>query len=246
MPQSYRILIVDDGPVNLQLVQNVLSKVGYKTDTAENGRIAVDKLRHETFDLVLMDLEMPEMDGITASKIIRQELGLQIPIIAVSASERAPYQSLCIEAGMNGYVTKPFLPEELHSAIADILGKRPEATAESGTADGHPAHTLLDLTLLRQNSFNDEEFMKRMIALMITETTGRLIEIRAALDDEDYPKVRKTLHAMKPSVDHVAEAGIRSDLRHLETNEPDGAEFQIKAERLLDQLATLVEALRNL
>jgi CheY-like chemotaxis protein len=88
---------------------------------ADNGQKAIEILQSSTFDIILMDLQMPVMDGITAAGIIRQQLKLDIPILALTANVVKGVIEKCMEAGMNGYVSKPFIPEDIHAKIVSLL-----------------------------------------------------------------------------------------------------------------------------
>lgn len=117
---SLRVLLVDDGPVNRDVAQGLLEMRGHQVETAENGREALRALEQGTFDVVLMDLEMPEMDGLTATSIIRAneaETGRHIPIIAMTAHAITGFFERCKEAGMDAYITKPIWPKDLFAAL---------------------------------------------------------------------------------------------------------------------------------
>ena len=108
-----RILVAEDNEINQQLVQLILDKLGYQPDIAENGQIVLDKLHTSSFDIILMDVQMPEMDGLETTRIIRQQLGVQPVIIAMTANAMQGDREECIEAGMNDYLSKPIRVEEL-------------------------------------------------------------------------------------------------------------------------------------
>jgi CheY-like chemotaxis protein len=118
-----RILIVEDNPMNRTLIVKILQKRGFETDTAENGKIAVFKVRNQKYDIVLMDLQMPEVDGYEATRQIR---GLQnhksnIPIIAMTAHTMAGEMEKCFEIGMDDFIPKPFFSDMLFKKIYALL-----------------------------------------------------------------------------------------------------------------------------
>jgi signal transduction histidine kinase/CheY-like chemotaxis protein len=122
-----KILIVEDNAVNQRLIQKLLSKYGYRFDLAENGKIALDKIKNGDFDLVLMDLQMPEMDGITATEAIRRladKSKRNIPIIALTANALSDDKERCLAAGMNGFLTKPIRNEELRNTLSEFSKKQ--------------------------------------------------------------------------------------------------------------------------
>ncbi len=122
-----KILVVEDNAVNQRLIQRLLSKYGYQYDLAENGLVALEKIKKDEFDLVLMDVQMPEMDGITATKAIRKmddERKRSVPIIALTANALSEDKERCLEAGMNGFLTKPIRNEELKKALSAFSKKQ--------------------------------------------------------------------------------------------------------------------------
>lgn len=120
--EGVKLLLVDDYFVNIKVASKFLEKWKVTFDTAENGLIAFDKFKNNEYDLILMDLLMPEMDGYTAVEKIR-ETGAEIPIIALTASATLNNQDRAFNVGMNDYVTKPFNPKELHQKIAKYSGR---------------------------------------------------------------------------------------------------------------------------
>jgi CheY-like chemotaxis protein len=115
-----RILLVDDAPVNQEVAQGLLEMQGYEVSLADNGRDALEALDREAFDVILMDLEMPEMDGMSATaEIRRRELTTsgRTPIIAMTAHGVSALRTECLKLGMDGYLTKPIQPQELFDAL---------------------------------------------------------------------------------------------------------------------------------
>jgi CheY-like chemotaxis protein len=123
---GWRILVVEDNPVNQVLARRLLTKRGHDVTTAGNGREALLALEREEFDLVLMDVQMPEMDGFEATSEIRsreQTTGRHLPIIAMTAHAMKGDEEQCLRAGMDGYITKPIRPQELFRVIEQFLVK---------------------------------------------------------------------------------------------------------------------------
>ncbi|HHH50655.1 MAG TPA: response regulator [Saprospiraceae bacterium] len=121
-----KILLVEDNKINVMVAKKFLQKWGLLVDVAENGQIAVDKIQQTDYKLVLMDLNMPVLDGYGATKAIRKLKGSKyqsLPIIALSASAIANYKNAAIEVGMNGFITKPFKPLELNQHLSRFLTK---------------------------------------------------------------------------------------------------------------------------
>jgi len=135
-PQQQRILLAEDNPINQMLAVGILEKRGYMVSAVSNGREALDFLDKKPFDLVLMDVQMPEMGGFEATAAIRErekETGLHIPIIAMTAHAMKGDRERCLEAGMDGYIPKPIRAKELFETIENLLPRKGNATAEVET-----------------------------------------------------------------------------------------------------------------
>lgn len=117
-----KVLLVEDNELNQKFAMAVIRKLGYEVDVAENGRVGLDKYLSQTYDLILMDIQMPEMNGIEAAKAIRKHEaqygdGKHIPIIAITAFVMEHDRKNCIEAGMDEFLAKPYKPLELQQKI---------------------------------------------------------------------------------------------------------------------------------
>jgi CheY-like chemotaxis protein/HPt (histidine-containing phosphotransfer) domain-containing protein len=122
-PASRRVLVVDDGPENRELVALVLAEAGIAVEEAENGQVAVDKATRTAYDAILMDMSMPVMDGFTATKLLRGR-GMKLPIIALTAHAMKGFEQEILAAGCTGYVTKPIDLDVLLGTLAEKLGGR--------------------------------------------------------------------------------------------------------------------------
>ncbi|MDQ6843216.1 MAG: response regulator [Bacteroidota bacterium] len=129
------ILVAEDNAVNQKVILYILNKLGYKPEMAENGVIAVDKCREKKYDIILMDMQMPEMDGIEATRMIRNIMQFQPVIIALTANTMEGDQEECIEAGMNDYISKPVKLEELTGKLEKWAVKNTEAISAYSSVD---------------------------------------------------------------------------------------------------------------
>ncbi|MGL4555566.1 MAG: response regulator [Gemmataceae bacterium] len=119
-----QILLVEDNRINQLVAQKLLEKAGHRVTIADNGKVAVQAVTDSKFDLVLMDVSMPEMDGLEATQVIRRREvsgDPRLPIVAFTANAMKGDRERCLEAGMDAYVTKPVQPPDLFRAIADAL-----------------------------------------------------------------------------------------------------------------------------
>jgi CheY-like chemotaxis protein len=123
-PRALRVLLVEDNPINQKIAARLLEKHGHSVVIAENGRVALERLEGSQFDVVLMDLQMPEMDGFTATAAIRRQeagTGRHLPFVAVSANAMVGDRERCLAAGMDGYVAKPVQSHVLIREMTEVL-----------------------------------------------------------------------------------------------------------------------------
>jgi len=218
-PGRTRVLLVEDNPTNQQVVQVMLSKLGIDIDLAENGQTAIDLLRNSEYDLVLMDCQMPVMDGYTATRRIRQEatgvLRPGVPIVAMTAHAMAGEREKCLAAGMNDHITKPVSSRVLAQTVARWTGDKPPPAQDDATAQA-PAkgQTVFD----RQS----------LIGLVGAEAAGhtldvfrnglhqQLAQMRAAADNADLPTIRAVSHSLKGGAATVGAPVIAERAREIE------------------------------
>jgi CheY-like chemotaxis protein len=115
------ILVAEDDLINQKLIKALLQKLGYEVTIAPNGKVAVDHVAAQDFDIILMDIQMPEMDGFEATRLIRErevETGKRVPIIACTAHALPGYRERCLAAGMDGFLTKPLNRQALADAVS--------------------------------------------------------------------------------------------------------------------------------
>lgn len=182
------ILLVDDNFINRLLVIHLLEEKGYSVIEAENGFQAIDKLKEEDIDLVLMDISMPDLDGLEATRIIRKmdEAYLRkVPIIAMTAHAFQEQIQEAIDCGMNDYLSKPFKPEELFQKIANQLN--PTITVEPAElVEEITGEKYYDLSFLTQYYDNEKEFINSILALYVKETPSSIYQIENALTKKDW------------------------------------------------------------
>ena len=118
---SRKILVVEDNLINQELLSEILQRLKCSVDVADNGKVAIEKMDKNQYDLILMDIQMPEMDGIEATKTIRKS-SQEIPIIAITASIFHSDQNECTAAGMNGFLSKPYTFDQVKDIVSKHLG----------------------------------------------------------------------------------------------------------------------------
>jgi CheY-like chemotaxis protein/HPt (histidine-containing phosphotransfer) domain-containing protein len=196
--QPLRILLVEDTFVNQRLATAILEKQGHGVTLASNGRQALERLDQQTFDLVLMDVQMPEMDGFAATEAIRQrerQSGEHLPIIAMTARAMKEDEQRCLEAGMDAYVSKPFRAVQLLEAIAQLLFDSNPAAAPPSA--GPAAMSTFTREGALEQVDGDEELLAEL-AGYIVETYPELLEgVQAALAEGRAAEVQSKVHALK-------------------------------------------------
>ncbi|MET3128367.1 PAS domain S-box-containing protein [Arcicella rosea] len=194
--REVKVLLVEDNPLNQKLALKVLSKFGFTADLAENGRVAVEKVQENQYEVILMDLQMPEMDGYQATEYIRGTLKINTPIIAMTAHSLVGEKEKCMVIGMNDYIPKPFVPQELFDKIityAEINGQNNESNMEENLEG------IVDLSYLRELSDGNKEFEQEIIELYLNQMPIDFDILRKAIDAVDYVLTKSTAHKLKSS-----------------------------------------------
>ena len=199
-PAGLKVLLAEDNPVNRKLAQRLLEIRGHNVSTAVNGKEAVEALARERFDLVLMDVQMPEMDGFEATAALRKmESGLSrhTPVIAMTAHALKGDRERCLCAGMDGYVPKPVEPDALWGEIATVLLARGPAPAEPKPVA--PIEGVLDLKQIKslKEMGPNDSLLHELIDLFRDESPKMFVEIRDALARRDAPALGAGAHKLK-------------------------------------------------
>jgi len=198
------LLIAEDNRMNQDLLRHLLHNWHLHFHVVNNGIEVLQALEKQHFDLVLMDIQMPEMDGYTAARKIRQELRSNIPIVAMTAHAMAGEREKCLSYGMNEYVAKPIREEELYRIIQVFTGKTgpPEWLVNHTPAHNHkelPTH-LISLQYLQDLSKGDKAFERTMLQQFIAQLPEDLSLLKAAITAGDIPAIRSIAHNIKTTV----------------------------------------------
>ncbi|MVM35462.1 PAS domain S-box protein [Spirosoma sp. HMF4905] len=195
---NLRILIVEDNLMNQKLALQVLKRLGYTAQLAENGQLALARLQKEDFDLVLMDIQMPVMDGYTATRHIRTTLKKDVPIIAMTAHALASEREQCLQAGMNDFLPKPFQVEELQRILRKYTplhySEGPSSTKPKAVVDVKPSFSL---EVLLSALDNDREFAAEVMELFLEQTPGEIQKIQECLEQSDLATIGGIIHTQK-------------------------------------------------
>lgn len=249
-----RILLAEDNEVNRALAVKTLEKRGHTVILAGDGREALAVLQTETVDLILMDVQMPELDGFGATAAIRereQVTGGHVPIIALTAYAMKGDRERCLAAGMDTYVSKPLRVKELFDAIARLIPEGATALPTrndilAAPADSGPSEPAFDLAWALARAEGDRKLLGKVIELFLSQTYKLLPEIRSAGERGDGPALERLAHKLKGSMGSFGAGRASAAALRLEVMGRQG-EFVGTEESLTDleqETARLVEALK--
>ncbi len=209
------ILVAEDNEVNQQVIKLALSRLGHQMVLVENGEEALQQWKDGDFDLILMDVQMPKMDGLTATQLIRkqEDKDKHIPIIAATAHAMASDRKKCIKAGMDDYVTKPINLEKLQLTIAKVVSHSDITTKnERQTKPLKP----FDLTPLINLTQGDDKQLKDLIRVFVKNIDLNLSDLRKAIEENDPQKVEFTAHKIKGSASQLKAQAMSDTASELE------------------------------
>jgi CheY-like chemotaxis protein len=187
--RKYRILIAEDNATNQVLALKTLERYGFRADTVSSGKEAIEVLDKVPYDLVLMDVEMPGMDGMEATRRIRDG-GSSIPILALTAHAMKGDREKCLAAGMDDYVSKPIDPRELVDAIERQLDGRHPAGLDRNV------QRVFDRSGLRDRLEGDQELMKVVLETFIEDAPNQIRALSSACEDRDADEIRRQAHSL--------------------------------------------------
>ncbi|HJU46337.1 MAG TPA: response regulator [Chitinophagaceae bacterium] len=228
-----KILLAEDVELNQFIARHLLESWGIEVMVANNGREALAAVEKSDYDLVLMDIQMPEMDGIEATKYIRllaDPVKAKVPVIALTANALKGDSEKYLSVGMTDYLSKPFDETKLFQVITRNMTNLEEGEVPAVDKEEVPVtvkqkenapmttDTLYDLTTIRSISGGDENFVKKMIDLFIETVPQNVEELNKALAEQDWEQVSKMAHKLKSTLDSMGIASVKQDVRTVEQN----------------------------
>ncbi|MDP6921866.1 MAG: response regulator [Lutibacter sp.] len=247
--KKLRVLVVEDNRINRLVVTNILAGLGAIIQVAVNGLEAIEQLKNSRFDLILMDIQMPLMNGIEATKIIRNNLQIHTPVIALSANAFKSEIKKCINAGMNDYLTKPFEEEELLQIVykyyKPLNKQNPESTKSSLQKE---TSKLYDLYSLEKISRGNADFIKKMLTIFVETIPEQMKEIFKALKSENIESVQNIVHKIKPSIANLGILSIERELHTLERftlQKKNKKELKLMIDKVNDTLNKVVSQIQK-
>jgi PAS domain S-box-containing protein len=221
--RSLHVLIAEDNQVNQLVAKRIFEKLGHQVTVVGNGREALSAVQAGNFDLVAMDVQMPEMDGLDATAAIRaweKATGTHTPILAMTAHAMKGDRERCLAAGMDGYTSKPIRIGDLEPAIAQLVnpskpaeGPLPEATREDG---------VIDRVALLAGVDGNRRLLRELVRLFLADCPQRLAEIKEAVRRGDSEALRIEAHTLKGSVGNFAAKHAFAAAQRLEIMGRDG------------------------
>jgi CheY-like chemotaxis protein len=219
-----KILLVEDNPTNRIVACSMMQPYGLEITEAEDGYDALEKLKNQLPELILMDIQMPGMDGIETTIQIRKRYGTTIPIIALTANVLLPMQVKCRENGMNDFLAKPYEEEDLIAKICRGLQLEmkegipvlPVISSSSSAPIIELPKELYNLSKLEKLSRGDTVFMKKMLGIFLNEVPQTLQRLETACNELNYAEIKASAHRLKPSVTDMGIFSIKEILAETE------------------------------
>lgn len=239
--RKIRVLVVEDIALNQLLMKTLLDDFGFERDIAANGKIAIELLESITYDIILMDLQMPEMNGFEATEYIRNTLHSKIPIIALTADVTTVDLEKCKLVGMNDYIAKPVDERVLYSKIIGLVKKPNYMEIESipkaiELSNFDKTKKYIDLAYLNQRTKSDSNLMLEMISAYLEQTPPLIYTMKQSYLNEDWDTLHASVHKMIPSFSIM---GINSDFENMAKKIQEYAHEQMKNDTIHNMVLQL-------
>ena len=241
--KNLKVLVVEDIPLNQLLMKTLLDDFGFERDIADNGRIAIEKLRSKAYDIILMDLQMPEMNGFEATDYIRNTMHSDIPIIALTADVTTVDLDKCKYVGMNDYIAKPVDERILYSKIVGLVKKaavietiEKEEKEVEEVVSNIKIKRCIDLGYLNIRTKSNPTLMMEMISLYLEQTPPLISAMKKCLEEKNWEGLHTAVHKMIPS---FAIVGINVDFENMARKVQDYAIAQLQADGIQDMVLQL-------
>jgi CheY-like chemotaxis protein len=236
--KNTKILVAEDMELNQLLMKTLLDDFGFECEIASNGKIAIEKLKEKKYDIVLMDLQMPEMNGFEATRHIRETMKLDLPIIALTADVTTIDVEKCKEVGMNDYISKPVDERLLYSKLIGFI-KKPILIIEQKNDGINITEKIryVDLSYLSKLTNSNPKLMAEIISSYLKQTPPLLQTMKQSFKDKDWHLLKASVHKMIPS---FAIMGINSEITEIAKKIQEYA-FSLEISKELDELILKLE-----
>ncbi len=233
--KSIKILVVEDIALNQLLMKTLLDDFNFECDIAANGLLAIEKMQTKSYDLVLMDLQMPEMNGFEATEYIRKKMESKIPIIALTADVTTVDLAKCKAVGMNDYIAKPVDERLLYSKIVGLI-KTPALINYEKESDPDKKTSCIDLGYLTHRTKSNPKLMMEMISLYLEQTPPLINAMKQSFLNKDWVSLQAAVHKMIPSFSIM---GISSDFENMAKKVQEYANTHYQDDGILDMVMQL-------
>ena len=241
--KDIKVLVVEDITLNQLLMKTLLDDFGFERDIAGNGKIAIEKLGQKSFDIILMDLQMPEMNGFEATEYIRNQLHSNIPIIALTADVTTVDLEKCKAVGMDDYISKPVDERILYNKIVNLVRKVKMQVKINEKTEKIKLMTegqrYVDLAYLSHRTKSDPKLMLEMIEAYLEQTPPLVLTMKKSFEDKDWSTLQAAVHKMIPSFSIV---GMNPDYENIAKKIQEYASTQLETERLHEMVLKLETA----
>jgi PAS domain S-box-containing protein len=234
---NIKVLVVEDIPLNQLLIKTLLDDFGFEKDIASNGKIALEFLAKNKYDIILMDLQMPEMNGFETTDYIRNVLKLDIPIIALTADVMTVDYNKCKEIGMNDYIAKPLDESALFDKICTLIKNK--KNDKKIKLHSFEKYKFINLEYLNSRTKSNPKLMLEMISLYLNQTPNLILEMKKSLDKKDWNSLQATAHKMIPSFSIV---GMSNDFENMAKQVQEYANSQQQTENIEELVRELEQA----
>ncbi len=232
-----KVLVAEDIALNQLLMRTLLEDFGFECDIADNGKIATEKIQTQKYDVILMDLQMPEMNGFEATDFIRNELKSDIPIIALTADVTTVDLAKCTAVGMNDYIAKPVDEKLLYRKIVGIVKKTSKVTEVILDVQPDVIKTkCTNLDYLNKRTKSNPALMTEMISLYLVQTPLLVMSMKKGFKEKDWKTLHTAVHKMIPSFSIM---GISSDFEMMAKKVQDFATTQMEFEGIPEMIQQL-------
>jgi len=237
---NIKVLVVEDIALNQLLMKTLLDDFGFERDIAENGKIAIEKLNSKEYDVILMDLQMPVMNGFETTEYIREKLNSNIPIIALTADVTTVDLAKCKAVGMNDYIAKPVDERLLYSKIVSIVRKNSTLKSDELKRKDMPKkQKCINLDYLSVRTKSNPKLMMEMIAAYLQQTPPLINAMRQSLQNKDWTLLKASVHKMIPSFSII---GLSPEFEDMAKKVQDSA----AAHENMEEINNLVLQLENI
>ena len=242
--EQLNILLAEDNPVNIKFVLNLFSEYNIKNiDVAENGKQVIEKIKKNTYDVVLMDIEMPEINGYEATTIIRNELKNKVPIIAMTANAIMGEKEKCLEMGMTDFISKPIRADLLFEKIYNAVISKTKLPEKEEVVS-----KIINLDFLIKSMRGKKDLMRSIIDIFLKQVPENLRLINEAIDKTDYVTIKNQAHNMKSTISAFGLSDLLDTLNEMENLGKSGKglnEIKVLNQLLVKKCEQAIEEIKH-